>query len=344
VTCGTWRDIWLNEGFAVYCEALWAEHRGGIDSLHAHMAYNRRPGFAGSVYDPDFIFNATVYRKGAWVLHMLRHVVGEKTFFSVLRDYGRRHAYATAVTEDLRTAFAAATGDSLHWFFDPWVYGEGRPLYGVWWDRLRQAEDGQTQVRVRIVQEPSGPQLFTMPLDARFLLSNGEIFETTLWDSLPEQEFLVTTPAPPESLIIDPEQWVLCRVHYGALPSAVAGSERAPTAFAPPAQLGAPYPNPAQSEIWIPLRWRHPVTGTPGTTRGNETAIELAIYDAGGRLVRRLAPRYAGPREDGFHWDGRATGGAPAPAGVYFGRLEGRGLAGETRPGTAHGVRLLLLN
>jgi len=321
VTCRTWRDIWLNEGFATYCEALWAEHCGGPDSLRFSMRAKRADHFNGSCYDPIFLFNSTVYRKGAWVLHMLRHVVGDQVFFGALRQYGADHAYGTAVTAELQGAFEEAWGRNLDWFFRPWVYGEGQPRYRVYWEPVGQDVTGATRARVEIEQETTGPEYFTMPLDARFWLADGTVFDTVLWDSLPEQAFTVVLPAPPESLAIDPDEWVLGRVLFVADPSAVASEEARPSA--PRIQLGSPLPNPSSSLALVPLHCQ-------GLPRGEAARATLVIFDAAGREVRRLRSGAAAAGRLAFVWDGADRAGHTAPPGVYFARL-GAGAGASVR-------------
>lgn len=336
VTCGTWRDIWLNEGFAVYCEALWAEHLAGSDSLRYQMERFRRDSYRGSVYDPDFIFNSTVYRKGAWVLHMLRHVLGDETFFEAMAAYGARHAYGSVVTVDFIAAMEEHYGAALDWFFDPWVYGEGQPRYRVYWDPVAADATGRTQVKIRVEQETTGPQYFTMPLDARFTLRGGELFETVLWDSLPEQTFWITTPDLPQSLEIDPDHWILGHVLYVADPMDLPE----PGDVLPSArlQLGAPQPNPFFAATAIPLRIHSLISsgaGAAGTPRGVSAAAaersRLQILDVSGRQVRELqleATRAGGV----FRWDGRDRHGRALSPGIYLARLRGS---------DAPGVRIL---
>ena len=351
VTCGTWRDIWLNEGFAVYSEALWAEHLGGPDSLRAQMRANTR-NFRGSVYDPDFIFNSTVYRKGAWVLHMLRHVVGDADFFRGLRKYGDAHAFGAAVTEDLRATFAEIHGDDLRWFFDPWVYGEGMPLYGVWWEALTPGPAAQRLVRVRVVQEPVGSQYYKMPLDALFMLADGAEFRTVLWDSLPDQEFFVALPAEPVALTLDPDEWVLCRIYYDAFPSGLAEDPGERSAWEGAVRLGAPHPNPTRGALEIPLALAPAPSGRSGPAGRALSPLppflapaaspQLGIFDSAGRLLRRLSLGSGRNGEPVFSWDGRDPRGVAEPSGVYFARwLNGA----VPLPGSGEGraVRILLI-
>ncbi|MBD3235226.1 MAG: hypothetical protein GF330_00790 [Candidatus Eisenbacteria bacterium] len=319
VTCGTWRDIWLNEGFATYCEALWAEELAGLDSLRYQMERFRRDAYAGSVYDPEFIFNSTVYRKGAWVLHMLRHVMGDEAFFAGLRAYGERHAYGNAVTSDLIAVMEEFYGAPLGWFFDPWVYGEGQPRYRVYWDPVAADATGRTSIEIRIEQESTGPQYFTMPIDVRFSLRGGEVFETVLWDSLPEQVFWVETPDLPQRLDIDPEGWILGRVLYVADPMDL--PEECDPRTTLTLRLDAPRPNPFSGGTTIPLRLPPHLSGGRGGLRGDDTeGWGLRIFDPAGRTVRRL-PLQSGPRGARFEWDGLDGHGRAVPPGVYWARL-----------------------
>ena len=90
VTCATWADIWLNEGFATYSDALWADHVGGSAALRDRMSSFRAYYFYEDnnnrfpIYAPEIMWGATVYKKGVWVLHMLRHVTGDSSFFHLL--------------------------------------------------------------------------------------------------------------------------------------------------------------------------------------------------------------------------------------------------------------------
>ena len=114
ITCKTWSDIWLNEGFATYTECLWLEHRPGSAGLSDYLAgmQARKPNpTSDSVYvydttDMNRIFSTNyTYRKGAWVLHQLRHVVGDTTFYQILQTYRSTFQGSGATTDDFARAW-----------------------------------------------------------------------------------------------------------------------------------------------------------------------------------------------------------------------------------------------
>jgi aminopeptidase N len=133
VTCESWANLVLNEGFATYGEYLWREHKYGKDyadelleqwrmqSWHAHVLGDDKASVVNYFYrNPDAMFNANSYQKGALILHHLRGYLGDEQFFSGIKRYLTQHAYGTAELDDLRMAYEAVSGEDLHWFFDRW--------------------------------------------------------------------------------------------------------------------------------------------------------------------------------------------------------------------------------
>jgi hypothetical protein len=218
ITCGTWQDIWLNEGFATYTEALWEEFKpgsSGTAALHAHMA-NRRPSSVnGSVYVPaedadnvSRIFSGSFsYRKGGWVLHQLRHVVGDQTFFDILAAYRAAFEYDSATTEDLRQVAESVHGGDLTWFFDEWVYDIGAPAYQRAWQGLEIGGTEYVELYVKQVQNPSYP-IFTMPLDVAMTTASGDVMQV-IWNDAEAEHFLLPVPDLALSLALDPDDWTL---------------------------------------------------------------------------------------------------------------------------------------
>lgn len=214
VTCRDWGHIWLNEGFASYCEALWAEHLGGVSAYKSYMSgMNYYSGGTIYVYDTtsvNTIFDTREYDKGAWVLHMLRGVVGDSVFFGILRTYyaDPAHQYADATTEEFRDLASAVSGADLTNFFSEWIYGTYYPKYAYsFLSELRP--DNQYNVFVHLRQyQSTAPQAFHLPVDLRMNGVSGSPV-STVENSKQEQDFVIVLPAPPTSITLDPDNWIL---------------------------------------------------------------------------------------------------------------------------------------
>ncbi len=214
ITCKTWNHIWLNEGFATYTEALWAEFKpgsSGLPALKANMAAKKYTG-AGSVYVTDAevtglydIFDGnTSYDKGGWVVHMLRHVLGSDEFFAALAAYRSAFEYSAATTEDFQTVCEQfyPSGD-LDWFFGEWIYGEYVPYYTWGWDTVHVG--GQDYVLVYIDQTQSTSiQRFTMPID---IVIDGVTY--VVFNDHDPEHFVIPVFTAPSSVQLDPDEWIL---------------------------------------------------------------------------------------------------------------------------------------
>ncbi|MDW8106080.1 MAG: M1 family aminopeptidase [Armatimonadota bacterium] len=216
VTCATWHDIWLNEGFATYAEALWLEYRNGSSdpaALRTAMLSRRPTNLNGSVYrynisDISQIFNQNFsYRKGAWVLHGLRWVLGTEQFFEALSRYRQRYAYSHATTADFQRVVEEVWGDSMDWFFQPWVYGVGAPSYNWGWTTTTVNGKHYLLLSVRQTQ-PSEYGLYTMPLGIRATIGN-QAQDLRIWNSASEQYYVLPVAGAVSQLAFDPDEWIL---------------------------------------------------------------------------------------------------------------------------------------
>ena len=217
VTCATWNDVWLNEGFATYAEALWYEYQPGStgeSALHTAMASRRPSNLSGTVYCGDIsdvsrIFDYDLsYLKGAWVLHMLRHVVGDPAFFNILAAYRTTFGGRAATTEDFRHVVEVVTGRDLSWFFSEWVYGGGAPIYA--YGSRQFVVDGTRYVELYMTQTQStGVPTFTMPIDVTTANSAGTQTHT-VWNDARAEHLLFATASPQSSTVrLDPKPWIL---------------------------------------------------------------------------------------------------------------------------------------
>ncbi len=225
VTLKDWKNIWLNEGFASYSEALWKEHIGGKTAYFDHMKGFDYGYFSGTVYDPKgFIDNpaiyATIYQKGAWVLHMLRGIMGDEAFFKAIRAYYEKYKYSNAETSQLAEVFEEYYGSKLDWFFDQWVYkGTGRPRYEYSWkfeDFQGQKGSGAYTVRLQLkqVQKEDEIDLYKMPVKITVVTEAGDK-EFTVFNDTKEQSFLLTVDSTPKEVQIDNDGWILKKVAKG---------------------------------------------------------------------------------------------------------------------------------
>ena len=210
VTCRDFHHIWLNEGFATYGEALWAESVGGYAAYKADIDLNRFLG-PGSIWVPDATNEARVfdsnlsYDKGSWVLHMLRHVLGDAKFFDSLLAYRAAWGYKSTVTEDFRDVCETVSGRDLRAFFQQWIYGEYYPIYRTAWTSTPSG--GGYDVTLTLEQTQSW-QLFTMPVDVTVTTASGET-TFVVNDSLASQVAVLHVADTPTGVVVDKNGWIL---------------------------------------------------------------------------------------------------------------------------------------
>ncbi len=306
ITCKNWVHVWLNEGFASYCEALWFEHLQGAAKLKSymegkdHVSYWNGPVLRNP-NNPDqwYYFDNVVYDKGAWTLHMLRHVMGDSTFFHAFKDYATdpRYRFGTAETNDFRAVCEAHHGSSLGWFFNEWLTRTDRLTYQ--WSHKAYALNGG--INLTVVVDQLQDSLYTMPVDLR-ITSTERVVDTTIWVDERHNEFHFFFGAEDavQNVAFDPGHWILSTdnevtTDAAALPSAVF--------------LDQNFPNPFNPRTVIRFGLDAPST------------VRLDVYDARGALVNRLVAGRLGAGVHEVSWVGTNERGESVASGVYFYRL-----------------------
>ena len=181
VTEREWPHLWLSEGFATYFAALWTQKSQGDSAFRADLARIRarvlddtsdvpkRPVIDTAFTDLLDLLNRNSYDKGGFVLHMLRAELGDRSFFTGVRDYYLKHKHATALTDDLQASLEGASGKRLGAFFTQWLRRPGYPEMDVAW-----SDSALTSLSIGITQ--SGRfGLFEFPLRLALIDPDGNV-------------------------------------------------------------------------------------------------------------------------------------------------------------------------
>ncbi|XZF12905.1 M1 family aminopeptidase [Chitinophagaceae bacterium MMS25-I14] len=259
VSYGRRGHVWLSEGFASYCEELYAEHfenaAAAQNSRAGRISYIiSQPG--GSVYVTDTTSSATlfdgrlVYDKGDMVLHMLRYRAPQDSlFFRVLKNYQQQYAYGLAVTEDFQHIAEQVYGSGLDTFFNQWIYGQGYPIYNVKW-----MATGNNGIHIRLTQTtsiPSSVSMFYTPLEIKIhsrITSQDTVIKIYNDQQVQDVYFTWSQPIDTSSSIfnnpitLDPYKNVILKA-YGAVQDKTLAVET------PIVNTWRVYPNPA-TDAW----------------------------------------------------------------------------------------------
>jgi hypothetical protein len=261
VTLTECADTWLNEGFASYCEALWEEHFYGAAAAEAVMAAFKEsyleddPNNRLPVGDPDWVWTSTVYHKGAWVVHMLRQVIGDEAFWRLMPAYFAAHRYGSVTTADFQAAAEAEYGASLDWFFQEWVYDIWHPELGFGW--TPDPADPGYGVIVAVDQTQSLGPIFRVPLELDVITSEGASTRT-LWIEQASHRFRVSSSLPVFEVLLDPRGRLLhTRAAFTFTPTpgpTASSTPTPPAATATSVPTASPSPTPTCGALGVRLR------------------------------------------------------------------------------------------
>lgn len=221
VTCESWANLTLNEGFANYSEYLWLEHKYGKDEADFHRlqeqngylqsaAQNIHPLIHFGYDDKEDMFDAHSYNKGGLVLHMLRNYVGDDAFFAGLQKYLKDNALTDVEGHELRLAFEDVTGEDLNWFFNQWFFSQGHPRLEVEYDY--DDETKQVIVTVEQVQDPEKmPPIFELPV-AIDIYAGGKMTRQNVRIDARKQTFTFDAAHDPDLIVFDGDGMLLAEV------------------------------------------------------------------------------------------------------------------------------------
>ena len=217
VTCATWQDIWLNEGFASYSEYLSYQCCGTSYDCTSWLtdAHNRALNApSGSIYVPFadiedegrvFDYNLS-YRKGASIIHMIRYEINNDTlFFASLKNFQTQYADSTATGEDFKNSISAFTGIDFTNFFNQWYYGEGYPIYNINWKNYNDT------LFIQNIQttSSSATTLFTIPVEYKINFTTGNDTIIRLNQTQNTENYEIYLNKKVSSIEVDPDNWLL---------------------------------------------------------------------------------------------------------------------------------------
>lgn len=269
VTYSSWKDIWMSEGWASYCEQLYVEHFWSVAAAQTYRTsvFNRVMGQVGGtvyVYDTSNVLRTfdsrLTYDKGAAVAHMLRYVApNDSTYFAGLKTYQQLYQFKNVNTEDFKAVMEQAYGYDLDTFFNQWVYLEGYPTYTPKWNQAGNLVLVQLN---QTTSKPTSVATFSTPLEIRLTSAQGDTV-VKVYSNAAQQTFAFLWPKTMTGLQIDPSNHIL--------------NKAAPATRDPSLAVGAIqgnnlriYPNPARDSWMVEGIVPHSV---------------LQLYSAGGQLV-----------------------------------------------------------
>lgn len=274
ITCGTWKDIWLNEGLTEYMSGMVYEYLDGATTFvnwksNKINSITSQPGGATYLSDAgalnvNTIFSSRLtYNKGSMITHMLRWKLGDVKFFQALKSYlaDPALAYGYAVTANLKSHLEAAdNGNSLTEFFNDWLYNQGYPTYTI---TAQNWGAGQAKIIVNQTQSHASVSFFEMPLQIRLTGSGSQVLDVVVNNTTNAQEFIVSVPFVVTGVAFDPNKHIISKNNTATL-----GAEN----FDMNSAISL-YPVPSENELTIQFP-------------NNVTLYKVEIYNNLGQLLK----------------------------------------------------------
>ncbi len=218
VTCESWANISLNESFADYGEAIWAEHKHGKDAHDLQMLDDKNtylmatanspvPLIRYHYNNPDDLFDANSYQRGGCVLNMLRNYVGDEAFYKSLNVYLIQNKFKTGEVHNLRLAFEEVTGEDLNWFFNEYYLSPGHPVVNI--SYTYSDESNAEFVTIEQTQDTTaGTPVFRLPIDVD-VYSGGEKKRYRIVMTEAKQTFSFPANTKPDLINVDATKSIL---------------------------------------------------------------------------------------------------------------------------------------
>jgi aminopeptidase N len=317
ITCATWADIWLNEGFATWSEAFWYESYAGYTAYKndidgdAWYYLNNNPGWA--ISDPDWAVNtppnnvlfnyAITYTKGACVLHMLRYTLGDSLFFEVLQSYcaDPAYKYQSATVLDFNAKVNEVTGEDYDWFFNEWIFEPNHPHYQNTYN-FEDLGNGNWKVNLLLKQVQADPPFFKMPVEIWIRFSDFSDTTIRIMNDVNYQGFNWTFGKMPVNLQFDHDDQIVLRTG-----STLVGITELP-GVSGKVHLSQNIPNPASGTTKVFFEIPEPMQ------------VELTISDVTGRVMATVV---SGKKDAGRH--AAAIDCSVLPSGFYTYTLKAGG-------------------
>ncbi len=218
VTETTWDDAWLSEGFATYFTLLFIENEYGKTEFDKGIAKAKKAVFDMSVKMPNFsiisdrtaekevVTTGLTYQKGAWVLHMLRNLVGDANFQKGIQSYYSKYFNANATTDQFREEMEKASGKNLKQFFKQWLYQPINPTINANWS----FDSKQKQLTIKLEQTQTGDMLFDLPVEINYYIKDNPTPKTIkVQINKKQQSFSFPSNSAPEKIVVDPNNKLL---------------------------------------------------------------------------------------------------------------------------------------
>lgn len=222
VTCESWSNLVLNEGFATYSEYLWADYKYGKERSQYKLHFNRRAYLSEArsrinslirfqYNDPLEMFDRHSYQKGGLVLHMLRNKIGDEAFFLGLQEYLTKNALEAVEVHHLRLALEDVSGIDLNRFFNQWFLSAGHPVLDV--NYAFDTTSRQLNIKINQIQNfENDIPVFHFPITFKVLTTENEWLEKTFNVKKMYHDFDWELESEPKLILADPEQILLAEI------------------------------------------------------------------------------------------------------------------------------------